>query len=153
MNNLRSIAPPVLPLPPSDYSLTFQNLLNSALQQYCLRASNAVNSLITSSTPQALAYSSVLTFTPAALVTYRVNLTGNVQVNPPQDASDGDTVILWVSAGNAARTVSFGANLITPSTITVSATITANKKAVYTLRYDAVLNGGQWELTAYQNGY
>ena len=158
MSSVKPITPPSLPIPPDDYSTQFQTLLNSVLQQFGARAATAVNSLLTATTPQTLPYSAVLTFPSAATVTYRVNLTGNITLTPPQTANDGDTVTLWLLAGSAVRTITIGnkssgtPSIIVPTGVAPT-TIAANKKAVYSLRYDGVLNGGQWELTAYQNGY
>ena len=152
MNGVKNIAPPILPLPPAGYTLVFQNIMNSVLQQFGARTAVAVNQLLATSTPQNLTYSSVLTFVSGAMITYRVHLKGNVTISPPQDADDGDTVILWLVADATSRTVTLASDIKLPSGLTPTA-VAANKKAVCTLRYDAVLNNGQWELTAYQNGY
>jgi hypothetical protein len=154
MNSVRNVAPPSLPVPPATYTLGFQNVLNSVVQQFGVRTANALNSLLTATTPQTLPYSAVFTFPSDISATYRVNMSGNMTVNPSQTANDGDTIVLWLYAGGSNRTVTLG-NIIIPDTITSanSLIIMSGKKAVYTMRYDAVLNGGQWELTAYQNGY
>lgn len=158
MSRLNKLAPLSIPVAPATYTVVFQNIINSILQQFSARVITAVNYFLDQSTPQVLPYDAVLSFPSAALVTYRVNLTGNIKLTPPQTADDGDTVVLWLYAGNALRTVTIGTkssgtpSIIVPTGITPT-TIAANKKAVYTLRYDAVLNGGQWELAAYQNGY
>jgi len=152
MSSVRNLAPPSMPIPPATYVATYQTLLNTILQQFGARVSTAVNQLLIANTPVSLTYSAVLVPPAATFVIYRVNLTGNVQLNPPQEANDGDTIILWFMAGSAVRTVTLGATIKVPTGITPT-TIAAGKKAVYTLRYDAVLNNGQWELAAYQNGY
>lgn len=155
MRSVRNLAPPVLPIPPDDYTPIFQSIVNSAIQQFGARTANAVNQTLNASTPQPLAYGSVLTPVSGISVTYRVNLSGDTTVKPPSAPEDGDEVNLWLTAGNGSRTVTLDSSIVVPTTITGATplTIAASKKAVYTLRYDGTLNNGQWELVNFQNGY
>ena len=155
MNTIRNVAPPVLPIPQQTYSVLQQNLTNAAIQQFGARVSNAINQLLQSYTPQIVQYSEQFTFDSGVGGTYRVNLNGDITINPPQTATDGDIVTLWLLAGGSNKTVTLNSSIVVPSTISGATplTIAMGKKAVYTVCYDGVLNNGQWELVSFQNGY
>lgn len=156
MSVIRTVAPPSLPVPPPDYDVGIQNLLNTAIQQYGARTSNAINQILTNTTPQTLTYEAQLSSPSGLNVIYRVNLSGNLVLNPPTGGVDGDLISYWFYAGNkSSRTVTLNSDIVVPSTITGATplTIALNKKAVYTIRYDGNLNNGQWELVSFQNGY
>lgn len=156
MSTIRNIAPPSLPVPPSSYDTGFQNLQNVAIQQFGTRTANAVNQILNNTTPQSLDYITPFVSPSGLNVIYRVNLGGDVLLNPPNNPSDGDLVTYWFYAGSkSSKTVTLGSGIVVPSTITGATplTIALNKKAVYTIRYDGVLNGGQWELVSFENGY
>lgn len=156
MNNVRNIAPPVLPVPQSEYSIVQQNVTNSALQQFGVRTSNAINQLLQQATPKNATYAKEFTFAAGDRVIYRVSLTGDINISAPQSATDGDVVVLWLYAGGASsRTATLNSSIVVPSTITGATplTIASGKKAVYTVCYDGTLNNGQWELVSFQNGY
>lgn len=157
MSTIRTVAPPTLPIPPTDYSVGFQNLLNTSIQQYGSRTSNAVNQLLTNTAPQPAQFSTILNVSSGSNATYRINMSGTpVEITPPTGGIDGDVVTMWLYAGSAdSRVVTLNPDIVVPSTITGATPITVaiGKKAVYTIRYDGVLNGGQWELVSFQNGY
>lgn len=154
--NIRNIGPPILPVPTQDYSVGGSNLLNNSLQQFGGKVSNAVNQLLTVGAPESAVYAENFAAGSKNIVTYRVNLTGNITINPPIGGRDGDSVTLWLYAGQrSSRTVAINSDIVVPTTITGATplTIALGKKAVYTIRYDGMLNGGQWELVSFQNGY
>lgn len=155
-NYIRNFAQPVLPVAVDEYSPLMQNVTNFAVMQFGVRSANAINQLLRISVPQSADYSEEFTFPASGGGIYRVNLEGDINLNPPKSGSDGDIVTLWLYAGGAgSKTVTLNSSIVVPSTITGSTplTIALGKKAVYTIRYDQVLNKGQWELVSFQNGY
>jgi hypothetical protein len=156
MSVIRTIAPPSLPVPPPEYDVGSQNLFNAAVQQFGARTANAVNQILNNTTPESLPYIQQFSSPSGLNVIYRVNLSGDLTLNAPTGAADGDLISYWFYAGNkSSRTVTLGSGIVVPSTITGASplTIALNKKAVYTIRYDNLLNKGQWELVSFQNGY
>jgi hypothetical protein len=156
MSDLRNISPPVLPIPQEIYSALQQNIANASLQQFGARVANVVNQFIQRTVPRNAEYSAEFTFPKGNEGIYRVNLRDNIIINPPQSGNDGDTTVLWLYAGGAgSKTVTLNSSIVVPSTITGATpiTIALGKKAVYTIRYDGILNDGQWELVSFQNGY
>ena len=106
-------------------------------------------------TPTTIAYAATIAPASAGDVTYRVILTGPLTLNLPTSGADGDRVKLWLTASGADRVLTLNASYKIPSSsILVSpVTITSGKKAKLLLEYDATLNGGQWEVTSFINGY
>ena len=105
--------------------------------------------------PTTLTYAATLAPASSGDIIYRVILTGNLTINLPTGPQDGDRVKLWLTASGAIRTVSLNSSIIIPtsSVLTFPVTIANGKKARLTLEYDATLNGGQWEVVTFVNGY
>ncbi len=108
-----------------------------------------------STAPNTLAYAATLTIDASAGSNFRCALTGNVTIALPTNPSDGASINLWLTASGANRTVTLNAGIVIPisSVYTSPITITSGKKARYKLQYDSTLNGGQWELVSFVNGY
>ena len=86
---------------------------------------------------------------------YRCVLGGPLTIGLPPASVDADRVKLWLIAAAANYTVSLHPNIVLPasSSLTFPVTINTGKKAKLLMEYDASLNGGQWELTSFINGY
>lgn len=97
------------------------------------------------------------TITPFSLRNglYRLIMTGNVTINTPSSPQDGDRVKIWATASGANRTISLGAGFVIPSSsvLTFPVTVNSGKKVKILFEYDATLNGGQWEVTSFVNGF
>ena len=109
-----------------------------------------------SRTPITITYA--LTITPvgsASVSVQRCLLTGDVTINAPSSPADGNNVELWLTASGGARNISFQASIVVPSASSFSSpyNLSSGKKAKALLQYDAVQNGGQWELTSWIPGY
>lgn len=102
-----------------------------------------------------LTYASTLTIDSSSGSNFRCSLTGDVTIALPTNPTDGASINLWLTASGANRNVTLNAGIVIPtsSVYTSPITITSGKKARYKLQYDSVLNGGQWELISFVNGY
>ena len=107
------------------------------------------------SPPGPIAYAATIAPVSAADVTYRCVLTGAVTIGAPSGPTDGDSVVLWLTASAGDRAATLGVGIVVPTSSAFSGplTITSGTKAKLLLEYDASLNGGQWELTDWSNGY
>lgn len=111
--------------------------------------------------PQTLTYAASLAPVSLGNVTYRVTMTGALTLNVPtfpggvSAGGDGDRIRLWLVASGADRVVTLNAGIKIPgsSVFTSPVTISSGQKAKLLLEYDASLNGGQWELTSFINGF
>jgi hypothetical protein len=108
-----------------------------------------------STAPSSITYAATITPASGANVTYRVIMTGNLAINLPTGASDGDRIKLWLTASGGAWTVTPNASYVIPtsSVLTFPVTVASGKKAKLLFEYDGTLNGGQWEVTSFINGY
>jgi hypothetical protein len=112
-----------------------------------------------SSTPSTaystLTYAATLTIDSSTGSNFRCALTGDVTIAMPTNPTDGTSINLWLTASSANRNVTLNAGIKIPtsSVYTSPITIASGKKARYKLQYDSVLNGGQWELISFVNGY
>lgn len=107
-------------------------------------------------TPQTVTYNSNITLSaPASFQLYRILATGDITFAKPTGTVDGANIEIWVTASGADRNISFLSDIVVPtsSTFTSPKTIASGKKAKILLQYDATLNGGQWEITSFINGY
>ena len=107
-------------------------------------------------TPITVTYSSTITPTiSGALSIQRIIATGDLTINIPTGGTDGANLELWITASGADRqlTLNAGIKIPTSSVFTSPQVISSGKKAKLLLQYDATLNGGQWELTSFINGY
>ena len=107
-------------------------------------------------TPVSVNYDS--TITPSisgAFSLKRIIATGDLTIAVPTGGTDGANLELWITASGADRSLSLNAGIKVPtsSVFTSPQTISSGKKAKLLLQYDATLNGGQWELTSFVNGY
>lgn len=102
-----------------------------------------------------LTYASTLTIDSSSGSNFRCALTGDVTIALPTNPTDGASINLWLTASGANRNVTLDAGIVIPtsSVYTNPITIANGKKARYKLQYDSVLNGGQWELISFVNGY
>jgi hypothetical protein len=106
----------------------------------------------TSTAPVTLTYTSSVTPASSSKITYRMSMTGNLTINAPSGASDGDQVEFWLTASGAARTVTFSfAKIPSSSTLTSPVTIAAGTQGELMFRYDATLGG--WKAARFVNGY
>jgi hypothetical protein len=104
--------------------------------------------------PAPIAYATTLLVNSGAGALYRCTLTGNVTIAAPLNPTDGDRVKFWLLASGGAWTLSLSGIVIpTTSSFTSGVALTTGKKAKVMLEYDASLNGGQWELTSFINGF
>jgi hypothetical protein len=86
----------------------------------------------------------------------RVALVGNMTIAPPSGNSDGALVYLWLTAnGGGPYNVTLDPAIIVPSTssFTSPQAVGANVKVCFVFQYDAIRNGGQWELHQFIMGY
>lgn len=107
-------------------------------------------------TPVSVTYASTITPTiSGALSIQRIIATGDLTINIPTGGTDGANLELWITASGGDRqlTLKAGIKIPTSSVFTSPQTISSGKKAKLLLQYDATLNGGQWELTSFVNGY
>jgi hypothetical protein len=107
-------------------------------------------------TPVTVTYSSTASFNPTGSFTlYRIVATGSVLLNKPSSTLDGSNVEIWLTSLGGAYNVALTGSIVVPvsSSFTSPQTIPSGKKAKILLQYDAVLNGGQWELTTFISGY
>lgn len=85
----------------------------------------------------------------------RCTLAGDVTVAIPSSQADGAQLRLWFTASGASRSLGLAAGFVVPSSSALSfpVSIAAGAKARLLLEYDAVQNGGQWEVASFVNGY
>lgn len=106
-------------------------------------------------TPINLTYS--VSVTPVSLRNgvYRCIMTGDMTLNDPSSPQDGDRVVFWLTASGSDRDIDLDSSIIIPtsSALTFPVTITSGKKARLVIEYDSTLNGGQWEVISFVNGY
>lgn len=89
-------------------------------------------------------------------LTYRCLVTGNIMIEPPSGAIDGARVKFWLIAsgnGTAWNLSMTGIKIPSSSAITWPQAITSGTKTKVLLEYDSILNGGQWELTSFIQGF
>jgi hypothetical protein len=100
-------------------------------------------------------YLPVLLLASSGNAFYRYTITGNMTLAEPSFGQDGHRIKLWVVASGADRVLTLNSLIKIPSSsaFTSPVTILSGKKAKLLLEYDASLNGGQWELTSFINGY
>jgi hypothetical protein len=106
--------------------------------------------------PQSVPYASTITLAASnASQLYRILATGNLTLAPPTGKIDGAECTVWITASGRARTVALGSSIVVPTSTSFSfpVTIPGGKKARFVLQYDAVLNGGQWELAGFASGF
>lgn len=102
--------------------------------------------------PVALTYGATVNPVSGTKVAYRIALTGNLVINAPSGASDGDQVEFWLTASGGARTVTFTfAHIPTSSTLTSPVTIASGTQGELMFRYDSTL--GAWKAARFVNGY
>ena len=102
--------------------------------------------------PVALTYGATVSPVSGTKIVYRVVLTGNITINAPSSATDGDQVEFWLTASGGARTVTFSfAHIPSSSTLTSPVTIASGTQGELMFRYDATL--GAWKAARFVNGY
>jgi hypothetical protein len=107
-----------------------------------------------SNTPVTLAYAATIAPASSGRITYRVTLTGNLVIDTPTGAADGNQIEFWLTADGTSRTVTFSstwAHIPTSSTLTSPVTIAANTQGELMFRYDSTL--GAWKAARFVNGY
>ncbi len=106
--------------------------------------------------PQSITYAPTITLAASsASQLYRILATGNLTLAAPTGKIDGAECTVWITASGRARTVALDSSIVMPTSSSVSfpVTIPGGKKARFVLQYDAVLNGGQWELAGFTSGF
>jgi hypothetical protein len=85
----------------------------------------------------------------------RCIMTADLQLGIPSSHADGVQLRLWLTASGASRNLSLAPGIVIPtsSSLTFPVVISAGKKCRLVLEYDAVQNGGQWEVLSFVNGY
>jgi hypothetical protein len=107
-----------------------------------------------SNTPVTLAYAAEITPASSGRITYRVTMTGDMIINAPSGAADGNQIEFWLTASGGARTVTFSsswARIPSSSTLTSPVTIASGTQGELMFRYDSVL--GAWKAARFVNGY
>ena len=126
------------------------NQVVSALNNLGLISST--NLTYAASTPVTLTYAANITPASSSKITYRMAMTGNLVINAPSGAADGDQIEFWLTASGGARTVTFSfAKIPSSSTLTSPVTIAAGTQGELMFRYDATLGG--WKAARFVNGY
>jgi hypothetical protein len=94
------------------------------------------------------------TFTAVGGSRNRIAATGNITLAQPSSPSDGMQTRYWITPSGA-YTISMGTGIVIPTASAFSNpfTMTSGRKVKVMLEYDGTLNGGQWELTSFINGY
>ena len=142
--------PVAKPAPTASGPFAVLNQVVSALNSLGLISST--NLTYSASTPVTLTYAATITPASSSKITYRVAMTGDLVINAPSGAADGDQVELWLTASGGARTVTFTfAHIPTSSTLTSPVTIASGTQGELMFRYDSVL--GAWKATRFVNGY
>ena len=105
-----------------------------------------------SNTPVTLTYAATIAPASSGKITYRVILTGNLVIDTPTGAADGNQIEFWLTASGGARTVTFSfAHIPTSSALTSPVTIASGTQGELMFRYDSVL--GAWKAARFVNGY
>ena len=105
-----------------------------------------------SNTPVTLPYAATVSPVSSGRITYRVTMTGNMVINAPSGAADGNQVEFWLIASGGARTVTFSfARIPSSSTLTSPVTIASGTQGELMFRYDSTL--GAWKTARFVNGY
>ncbi len=136
--------------------LTFNLYQDSADNMWRWKDASGAVHLVAGAQPFLVqAYSSTLTLPGNDNYTYRVALTGNLVLAVPSSNADGARLRFWLNASDGSYTLSLAAGIVVPASSSFASpvTIAAGHKARVTLEYDAVQNGGQWELVSFVNGY
>jgi len=100
-------------------------------------------------------YASTVTLDGSQNTHSRIIATGDVILAPPSSPADGVQLNIWVTASGGARNLTLDAAIVVPtsSTFISPAIIASGKKSKVILEYDATINGGQWELVNYLDGF
>lgn len=93
-----------------------------------------------------IAYASTITPNAATSNAGRCTATGNLTVNPPNNASDGQLYMLYVTASGANRTVTLAAGVVLTTGTTRAFTVTSAQRGRFGLQYDGEL--GAWLIIA-----
>ena len=105
-----------------------------------------------SNTPVTLAYAATVSPVSGGRITYRVTMTGNMIINAPSGAADGNQVEFWLIASGGSWTVTFSfARIPSTSTLTSPVTIASGTQGELMFRYDSTL--GAWKAARFVNGY
>jgi len=105
-----------------------------------------------SNTPVTLAYAATVSPASSGKITYRVTMTGNMVINAPSGAADGNQVEFWLTASGGSWTVTFSfARIPSSSTLTSPVTIASGTQGELMFRYDSTL--GAWKAARFVNGY
>jgi hypothetical protein len=156
----QTIASPNLPTPTQEYKFSNQNDLTKVLRLFFEQVTNAVNYSLSfvSISPSYTIFpynSSGMTYQQDSF--NRINASGNVIIGLPYGTRDGGQISVWVcniSSGNI--TVTLASSIVIPASCSFfsnGVTIASGKKARLLLQYDAIHNGGQWEIVNFINGY
>jgi len=79
-------------------------------------------------------------------------MTGNMIINAPSGAADGNQVEFWLTASGGSWTVTFSfAHIPSSSTLTSPVTIASGTQGELMFRYDSTL--GAWKAARFVNGY
>jgi hypothetical protein len=106
--------------------------------------------------PQTVAYTSPLIVSAtASQELFRCILTGAVTIGSPTAPTDGARIGFWLSASGITCNVGVTGSIVIPTSSSFSSpyALAIGKKVKLLLEYDAVKNGGQWELTSFIPGY
>ena len=105
-----------------------------------------------SNTPVTLPYAATVSPVSSGRITYRVTMTGNMIINAPSGAADGNQVEFWLIASGGSWTVTFAfARIPSSSTLTSPVTIASGTQGELMFRYDSTL--GAWKAARFVNGY
>jgi len=86
----------------------------------------------------------------------RINATANLTLFQPSVGQDCDMVRVWVTnnaLSSIVLTLALPIKIPAGAQFTGTTTILPGVKARIGIQYDSVLNGGQWELINFTNGY
>ena len=145
-----SATPVAKPAPIASGPFAVLNQVVSALNN--LGLISATNLTYSAATPVTLTYAATITPASSSKITYRMTMTGNLVINAPSGAADGDQVEFWLTASGGARTVTFTfAHIPSSSTLTSPVTIASGTQGELMFSYDATLGG--WKAARFVNGY
>ena len=105
-----------------------------------------------SNTPVTLPYAVTVFPVSSGRITYRVTMTGDMVINAPLGAADGNQVEFWLIASGGSWQVTFSfARIPSSSTLISPVTIASGTQGELMFRYDSTL--GAWKAARFVNGY